>query len=1008
MADNPSNGGTQQQPPSVPPAQGNRPQQQPGGGGQQPAQGMMPGPPQAGGWPADKEAQQIDKIVTQRRKQAARMRIMAALIGLIIVVGIAYYALVVYKPPVTTTSTTTRGINTEYLASCGTISQPGLYYLSGDISTQISNGTCIDIESSNVWLIGGQHVLQGNGPFVQVPPYTYAIKVGPYSNVSIGALNITKFSYGIYLDGSRGDTIKNVTVRNSTITGIYLRNAWNSSVILSKSEQAQGQSGGIYLQGGGNNTILNNTVEYNTAYGIRINGSTGNRFAREDLIANPVDFYCDAASGFVSQNRYGLSTCYVNNGCSFVQCSTTNNASNVSSIQLQLSLNGCGSITVPGSYSLGRNLNMLDYINRSQKSSETMPCINVAAQNVRLDCNGHTISNAAYGIYSISRYNVTVTNCRLNNNTYGMFFANPLQFSISNDTFTNNTYSLYEYNATQGNLTNVTFLGNKYGAYFNGSQLYRIRGYQAHNNQYGAFSDRSNELNFMSGNVTSNTKADFYCSTNEYNYTTNNFNGIGCGSTDCKWAYPQCRTYILPPLQFFPLNTCTNIVSPGAYALTANLVGQNGCLVIKSSNVTINCRGFSIDSKSSTGSAILMQNMSAVGISNCPIFTFNVGVNVINSRDINITNVTSSKANTGFWLYNTAYSSFVNDSALNYSQTGFTLSGISYSNVSRDVSNATTGSLNGFIFKNSKNNTISFNYAYLNTVYGFVFNASRNNTIFNNSATTNAKDYYCTNGSTGLNAEKNGINYGVSKVNCYWLVAQRKLGLGQQCFPITTPTLISMSQDLAYTFNQTCFNSYNTSTSIPGGTVINCNGHTIVATNGGTFLNIENGTNIKIQNCYLKGFTTPIVTSGQETLILNNTFSNASTAITASHSTFGTLIYNNTILSAGTGILLKNMSNDNINYNRMTNVTNGITVKGSDYNNINGDTVSATGTGISLMGGSVVNNFNGTAANGAVHGLACYGTSGYSSAPHNFDKGQNSCSSNFQCAWISVSSSQCH
>lgn len=92
-------------------------------------------------------------------------------------------------------------------------------------------------------------------------------------------------------------------------------------------------------------------------------------------------------------------------------------------------------------------------------------CFNVSANNVTLDCQGHSvtgISGAYYGVYS-KRNQTTVRNCAISNYTYGMMFASNAYYGlIENNNITDGTVEIYSgsmssqgYYAIHGNrLTN--------------------------------------------------------------------------------------------------------------------------------------------------------------------------------------------------------------------------------------------------------------------------------------------------------------------------------------------------------------------------------------------------------------------------------------------------------------------------------------------------------------------------------------------------------------------------
>src|SRR5512143_1302045 len=102
------------------------------------------------------------------------------------------------------------------------------------------------------------------------------------------------------------------------------------------------------------------------------------------------------------------------------------------------------------------------------------------------------------------------------------------------------------------------------------------------------------------------------------------------------------------------IGTCTNISSPGTYALTADLTGApvsspeilNGtaCIKINSSGVTLDCAGHTLDGTGSTGfpMGIFVTSASGTVVKNCPsISGYNYGVASWNSDNGLYANITS-------------------------------------------------------------------------------------------------------------------------------------------------------------------------------------------------------------------------------------------------------------------------------------------------------------------------------------------------------------------------------
>ncbi|WP_457741474.1 hypothetical protein [Thermococcus sp.] len=84
--------------------------------------------------------------------------------------------------------------------SCGVvINEPGYYEITQDL---ISNGqVCIHINSSNVYLNGKGHLLQGNRAGTAIAVYNYNTIL---RNITVTNLTITNFSAGVNFTGVNG------------------------------------------------------------------------------------------------------------------------------------------------------------------------------------------------------------------------------------------------------------------------------------------------------------------------------------------------------------------------------------------------------------------------------------------------------------------------------------------------------------------------------------------------------------------------------------------------------------------------------------------------------------------------------------------------------------------------------------------------------------------------------------------------------------------------------------
>jgi len=88
------------------------------------------------------------------------------------------------------------------------------------------------------------------------------------------------------------------------------------------------------------------------------------------------------------------------------------------------------------------------YLTQDIINSSTTTCMNIAADNVTLDCQGHTIdgngTSETYGISASSRSNVTVKNCKLTEWWMGIFLTDSHDNIIYSNVIQDNSfYGIY-------------------------------------------------------------------------------------------------------------------------------------------------------------------------------------------------------------------------------------------------------------------------------------------------------------------------------------------------------------------------------------------------------------------------------------------------------------------------------------------------------------------------------------------------------------------------------------
>ncbi|MGC8675979.1 MAG: NosD domain-containing protein [Candidatus Micrarchaeia archaeon] len=943
------------------------------------------------------QPQPASPYASQMQSHRSTAKILVAIIVVILVIAIAVYASesIAHKKVVVTT-TTLAPRNLSNINNCTTISKPGDYYLISSIFTKERNGSCINITAGNVVLYGNSNLIKGSGPYAIVPPYSYGIRIGPVSNVSVKDLGVDSFSYGVFVDNSTNATLSDVNASNDTMSGIYLYRAHNTLLENSAVSKASSKQGGISIVLGGNNKLVGDSSAFNLYTGVGIN-STNNTFEKDTFLNNPVDIMCGSIFGFKRANAFANSSCNVNFYCDFASCKKTNLPTNITQIRLLPGkISTCGLISQPGNYSLASGINMARFLNLSNPLARRLSCIKINASDVRLDCGGRSIENAGTGVQVSGPLNDQVFNCTFNNDTYAVKVANTYNANISDISVQNSTYGIYLSNVTSGTISSIYAHNGTFGIYSNSSTGLVLSNLALRDNAYGIFMRAGSGDAFNGGNVTGNFKVDAYCSPSTYNSTSNLFQNINCGVTDCNWA--SCKSHVLPQLSMYPVSSCQQISHPGNYSLTQNLVASPGCFDIATSNVVFNCNNKTLTGPG-YGYAFALSNVSNVTIVHCTITHFDYGVQLYNASAVSLDALGISSVKAGVYGKGVFSSDITGVYVSGYSEYGLGFNNVNGSSIQYDAASNGASNATGFMFNGAHHNMVEFDNSQINPAYGFAFVNFTNNTVYNNTAFSNKKlDYYCSYSSSGIYANQNGINSGDTKNTCRWLLVLPTVSENPPCAAVSSSSYISLASDMLYSTGTTCYNIYNTNSSSANYTTINCNGHTVLATSGGTFVNVVNASRVKLENCFIKGFDNAFVSHGAGSQVINNTIIDTSHAVMLTGAN-QSVIANNRLSNDTYAIVAKRTSLASVLNNTFSSVQQGITwINGSAskfyYNNVSNSAygLQLFNTTSDLAKDNVFETSN--------YGVACYGTAENSSSA-NLDLGNNVCSSNHGCGWMS-------
>ncbi|MEM0201003.1 MAG: hypothetical protein QXD23_01210 [Candidatus Micrarchaeaceae archaeon] len=779
-----------------------------------------------------------------------------------------------------TNISTTNVINTQSqdISSCTTINQPGVYNIVGNITTEIKSGSCINIVTNNVEINGNHNHLIGSGPYIDVTPFTYGIMLSDVSNVTINNLSITRFSYLLYLMNSHNNNLIDLELSNSTVSGMFFNNSSSNKILNSTIYGSQSLSGGVNIKSGNKNSFIGTSFINNAYYGLYIN-STDNVFNRDIFSENPTDLICGSNANIRDTNNFSNTNCQSNQFCNFATC-TSNDYYSIKNVKLSKNINTCGVINNYGTYTIFQNLNLSQYV----VGSAQYPCLTINSPNVRLNCNNKTIYNSYYGIYIDNLYNTTLENCKLENDTYGVFVNSAINTNLNYINSTEGKYGIYIVNSTSGTINNSIANNNEIGVYENQSSGFEIQNVITTGNIYGEYLNDGQANNYNNIKTINNLGGDIYCSVNTYNsLSVATVTNASCISTDCQFASNECTKILSPPLAVIPIVNCQNISIPGSYMLTNNISSYNTCITISTSNVTLKCNNKLIIG-GNNGYGIIDNGNNDVSISNCNIENYNYGIYASNLKNINIENVTISGVNTGSVYKNvtSGYEGEVKISQFKYS--GISLINSNNLYINKNTANGGLFNATGFIMKNVNDSNVSDNIGNNNQVYGFSFVNSTNNIVLGNRALdNNIQDYYC-GSNENINSNKVNINTGIKKSGCPWLVVVNP-AVSNECFNFENSGFVNFESDEVFIYGDTCYVINDLNGKITNNSDINCFGHTIYATNGGIFANV-NTTGVTISNCYLIGFTYPIIDKATHFSLNNVTIIGAKEAINVSNSNY--------------------------------------------------------------------------------------------------------------------------
>lgn len=353
----------------------------------------------------------------------------------------------------------------------------------------------IKLGANNIMLDCGNHTIRsttGND---------YGVRLSNHYGNTIKNCIVDMFNVGSMIEASQNNVLVNNTFNNSVNYGLYIPNANNNQFTgntISSSSQGIVNSGssnntftnnrvlsngqtGITIVGH-NNTFVNNTVTGSNR-GFHVGSATYNNLTDNVACVNrEYDIYIDSAS----TNNFG------DNICSFKQDDDTNTGLTCSTNCGYVAITSCQPLTARGNYMLQNDI-----------SNGYDQCIRFDADNIVLDCNGHTITGTGggNGIYASSRTNLTIKNCVLKMFSIGLYLGSVSNSNLINNTANNNQErGIAFYWSSNNNLTQNTASSNNYaGIYLEWSSGNILTNNTENNNNqwginlyYGAYNNLTN------------------------------------------------------------------------------------------------------------------------------------------------------------------------------------------------------------------------------------------------------------------------------------------------------------------------------------------------------------------------------------------------------------------------------------------------------------------------------------------------------------------------------------
>lgn len=664
--------------------------------------------------------------------------------------------------------------------SCGSITTPGRYALSGSIDmgdyvnisnpiTSAKNMPCINIISSNVLLDCNGYALYNS---------TSAIAAYNVSNITVSDCRISNAKQsGISLISSPDSSVSKIIVVNSKV-GVLINNSYADNV---SNLHAFNDSFGVLMSNSKSNNLQSSNLSRDS-YGIYLyQGSLGNNFynitsfnSTSGLDVFAQQSVANAQDGFMSNSNCGKTN------ADWATCKQH------SSPNLEyIPINGCSTLTTPGNYSL------------TQPVIGSQPnCMTIKGSNIKLSCNNHEIEakiGGGYGALAENGSNVTINGCIFNNFNTGISAYNISVGKISNTKMSNinqginltsssnifvvndtvnqsKQYGIYVYKTNHSsimyNIVDNGF-GQTIGIELNGSRNNSVLNNYMSQTGYGMVFTGSSENNTVTNNTSSlSTSYDFACYGNSALGDENGGINFGTTKLGCHWLAAVQSAH--------PQPQCTTYNQPGSQKMTSDYMYSFGstCFGMYANYSTINCDGHTIIATNG-GTLAAFSNSQGSTFENCylkgftaPVTASHSSVAIANSTFIGSWNGEYSYFGTGINVSYGSYSSLKNDNI-----TGFYNGAYLYNTTSAALyDNLVSDAHYGYVLYNDTGVTINGNSAGKNVIYGAVINRSIDGLFQNNNLQTSSTGLQCrSTSSQSDNFSDFGNNDCNGEIGCSWI-----------------------------------------------------------------------------------------------------------------------------------------------------------------------------------------------------------------------------------------------